>query len=158
PTGLWDRYEILELLGEGGMGSVHRAHDRRLGRMVAIKLLRRSDPNMMMRFMREATTLAKLDHPRICRIYDVGEIEGRPYLAIKYLDGEPLNKAAAQMSLEDKLAAIRDTALALHEAHRRGIVHRDIKPANIMIERAPDGRCNPIVMDFGVAREAAFDA
>src|ERR1044071_186891 len=150
----WDRYELLDLLGKGGMGMVYRARDRRLDRIVAIKFLRVADPDATMRFLREARAQARIEHPHICRVYEVGEIEGRAYIALQYVDGEPLQIAALRMSLEEKVAVLRDVAIGIHEAHRHGIVHRDIKPANVMIERAPDDRWVPVVTDFGLAREA----
>jgi eukaryotic-like serine/threonine-protein kinase len=153
----WDRYELLDLLGKGGMGMVYRARDRRLGRIVAIKFLRGADPDATIRFLREARAQARIDHPHVCRVYEVGEIEGRAYIAIQYVDGEPLHVAARQMPLEAKVAVLRDVAMAIHEAHRLGIVHRDVKPANIMVERTQDERWVPIVTDFGLAREATVE-
>jgi eukaryotic-like serine/threonine-protein kinase len=153
----WDRYQVLDLLGKGGMGVVHRARDRRLDRIVAIKFLRAADPDATMRFLREARAQARIEHPHVCRVYEVGEIEGRAYLALQYVDGEPLHVAARQMPLEAKIAVLRDVAIALHEAHRLGIVHRDVKPANIMVERTEDDRWIPIVTDFGLAREATVE-
>jgi eukaryotic-like serine/threonine-protein kinase len=157
PVANWDRYDLLQLLGEGGMGSVYKARDRRLDRVVAIKFLRGADPSLTLRFLREARTQALIDHPHICRIYEVGEIDGRAYLALQLIDGEPLHRAAARLSLDDKLAVMRDVAAAIEEAHRRGVVHRDLKPANIMVERSAAGRWSPVVMDFGLAREATVE-
>ena len=154
----WDRYELLELLGTGGMGEVYKARDRRLGRLVAIKLVLGADPNLAVRFVREARAQARLDHPNICRIYEVGERDGRAYLALQLVDGEPLHRAAATMSLDDKIGVLRDVAAAIHEAHRLGIVHRDLKPGNILVERGADARWLPVVMDFGLAREATVEA
>jgi serine/threonine-protein kinase len=153
PVTAWDRYELLERLGHGGMGSVYRARDRRLGRMLAIKFLHGADPLLVLRFLREARAQARIDHPHVCKVYEVGEIQGRSYIALQLIEGEPLHTLAAQMSLEEKIAVMRDVAGAIHEAHRLGIVHRDIKPANIMVERTESGRWFPVVMDFGLARE-----
>ncbi|HEX7839454.1 MAG TPA: serine/threonine-protein kinase, partial [Kofleriaceae bacterium] len=149
----WDRYELLEALGQGGMGSVYRARDRRLDRSVAIKFLLGADPNLALRFLREARAQGRIDHPNVCRVYEVGEVQGRAYIALQLIDGEPLHKAAARMSLDERVAVIRDVAVAIHEAHRLGIVHRDLKPANVLVERTEDGRWFPVVMDFGLARE-----
>jgi serine/threonine-protein kinase len=153
----WDRYELLGVLGAGGMGIVYRARDRRLGRLVAIKFILGADPNLAMRFLREARAQARIDHANVCRVHEVGEIEGRAYIALQLVEGQPLHRAAAQMSLDDKIAVVRDVAIAVHEAHRLGIVHRDLKPANVLIERRDDGRFVPIVMDFGLAREATVE-
>jgi eukaryotic-like serine/threonine-protein kinase len=158
PVTDWARYELLELLGRGGMGVVYRARDRRLDRVVAIKFIQGAHPSLAMRLLREARAQARIDHPSICRVYEVGEIEGRVYIALQLLHGEPLHTAAARMSLDDKLAVARDVAAAIHEAHRLGIVHRDLKPANIMVERSEGGRWVPVVMDFGLAREATVEA
>jgi len=158
PFAGWDRYELSDLLGRGGMGAVYKARDRRLDRTVAIKFILGTDPNLTMRFLREARAQARIDHPNVCRVHEVGEVEGRAYIALQYVDGEPLHKAAARMSLDDKIAVMRDVAAAVHAAHQLGIVHRDLKPANVLVERTEDGRWFPIVMDFGLARETTFEA
>jgi serine/threonine-protein kinase len=158
PVAKWDRYELLDLLGKGGMGVVYKARDRRLDRTVAIKFILGADPNLTMRFLREARAQARIDHPNVCRVYEVGEVEGRAYIAIQFVEGETLNRAASKMSLDQKVAVMRDVALAIQEAHRLGIVHRDLKPGNVMVERSDDGRWLPIVMDFGLAREATIEA
>ncbi len=154
----WDRYELGELLGRGGMGAVYKARDRRLDRIVAIKFILGADPNLTLRFVREARAQARIDHPNVCRVYEVGEVEGRAYIAIQFVDGEPLGRLGARLSLDEKVAVMRDVALAIHEAHKLGIVHRDLKPANILVERTQDGRWLPIVMDFGLARETTNEA
>jgi serine/threonine-protein kinase len=158
PGPSWDRYELLDLLGKGGMGAVYKARDRRLDRTVAIKLILGADPNLAMRFLHEARAQARIEHANVCRVFEAGEVDGRAYIALQFVDGEPLPKATAQMSLDEKVAVMRDVALAIQEAHRLGIVHRDIKPANIMVERGEDGRWVPIVMDFGLAREVTVEA
>jgi len=158
PVAYWDRYELLELLGMGGMGVVYKARDRRLDRILAIKFLLCADPNLTVRFLREARAQARIDHPNVCRVYEVGEISGRAYIALQRVDGEPLHHAASRMSLDEKIAVMRDVAAAVHEAHRLGIVHRDLKPANVMVERTERGYWFPVVMDFGLAREATVDA
>ncbi|HWU86338.1 MAG TPA: protein kinase [Kofleriaceae bacterium] len=140
------------------MGEVYKARDRRLGRTIAIKFLLGADPNLTIRFLREARAQARIDHPSVCHVYEVGEVEGRVYIALQLVAGEPLHKAAAHMSLDEKIAVLRDVAAAIHEAHRLGIVHRDLKPANVMVERTEDGRWFPVVMDFGLAREVTVEA
>ncbi|MGH9889471.1 MAG: serine/threonine-protein kinase, partial [bacterium] len=154
----WDRYELLDLLGRGGMGAVYRARDRRLGRIVAIKLILGADPSLTMRLVREARAQARIEHPNVCRVFEVGEIDGRAYIALQLVHGEALHVVAGRMTLDEKVAVTAEIATAIHEAHRLGIVHRDLKPANVMVERASDGRWVPIVMDFGLARELTADA
>jgi hypothetical protein len=152
-----DRYEVLEPLGQGGMGAVYKARDRHLDRVVAIKFIRGVDPNLVMRLLREARAQARIDHPNICRVYEVGELEGRAYIALQFVDGEPLRAAMARMSLDERITVMRDVALAIHEAHRLGIIHRDLKPANVMVERSDAGRWFPVVTDFGLARESTVE-
>ncbi|HEX7839798.1 MAG TPA: serine/threonine-protein kinase, partial [Kofleriaceae bacterium] len=158
PFAGWDRYELLELLGKGGMGSVYKARDRRLDRTIAIKFILGAAPTLTIRFLREARAQARIEHPNVCRVYEVGEVSGRAYIALQFVDGEPLHKAAARMSLDDKVAVVRDVALAVHEAHQLGIVHRDLKPSNVLVERTGNGRWFPVVMDFGLARETTVEA
>jgi eukaryotic-like serine/threonine-protein kinase len=157
PVAGWDRYDVLELLGRGGMGAVYKARDRRLDRTVAIKFLTSADPNLALRLLREARAQARIEHGNICRVLDVGEVGGRAYIALQFVDGEPLQRAATHMALDEKVAVFRDVTLAIQEAHRLGIVHRDLKPANILVERG-DAGWHPIVMDFGLARETSVDA
>ena len=146
-----ERYEVLHLVGEGGMGRVYKARDRVLGRVVALKFVRAFLPTHFQRVLREARNQARLDHPHICRVYEVGEAWGSPFIAMQYLDGEPLNRAAASLSLEAKLELVREVAEAVHFAHREGMVHRDLKPGNLIVVRSPDGRLQPHVVDFGLA-------
>ena len=154
----WDRYEILRLLGKGGVGAVYEARDRRLGRHVAVKFLHSADRTTTARFLREARAQASIDHPNICKVLEVGEVEGRVYIAMQLIHGASLTQAAKSMSIDEKVRVIRTISEAVHAAHRLGIIHRDIKPANILIEQ-PDGpeetrSPRPVLMDFGLAREA----
>ncbi|HEY0192282.1 MAG TPA: serine/threonine-protein kinase [Kofleriaceae bacterium] len=158
PPADWERYEVGELLGEGGMGTVYRARDRRLDRPLALKFLRGSDPSMTLRLLREARAQALLDHPNVCRVYEVGEVRGRAYLALQLIHGEPLHVAGARMALGEQLAVMRDVARAIAAAHELGIIHRDLKPANILVERTADRGLRPVVMDFGLARELGSEA
>jgi eukaryotic-like serine/threonine-protein kinase len=153
PLAIQERYEHIEIVGEGGMGTVFRASDRRLGRRVALKFLRGSDPDLGRRFLQEARAQARLEHAHVCRVYEVGVADGRRYISMQYIEGVPLDRAKGRMTLEQKVKAIREVAAALHEAHRLGIIHRDVKPGNIMIERGEDGCLKPYIMDFGLARE-----
>ena len=152
------RYRIERSLGEGGMGAVYLAHDSQLDRKVALKtpkFERNSDPQLMTRFYREARSAATLQHPNICPVYDVGEIDGIHYISMAYIEGRPLSDVIQSKNFPPVLSVIRivrKIALALHEAHSQGVIHRDLKPANIMIGR----RNEPIVMDFGLARQ--FDS
>jgi class 3 adenylate cyclase/tetratricopeptide (TPR) repeat protein/predicted Ser/Thr protein kinase len=148
------RYGILREIGGGGMGTVYLAHDTQLDRLVALKVPRLDGPDRGMlreRFHREARAAALLHHPNICSVYDVGVIDDIPYLTMAYIEGEPLHVWAAvrpPRPVAQVLPLVRTLALALHEAHQRGVVHCDLKPSNILIDR----RGEPVVMDFGLAR------
>jgi serine/threonine-protein kinase len=153
PGSQFGRYEIQRRLGRGGMGTVYVAHDPVLGRMVAIKLFL-SDidlPDASERFTREARSAAALNHANIVTIYDFGEYDSRPYIAMEYVQGETLAeiiKRKATISLADKLRWIEELCSAAAYAHRIGVVHRDIKPLNLMVDRS--GRLK--VLDFGIAK------
>lgn len=154
PVAHWDRYELLELLGRGGMGSVYKARDRRLGRVVALKFISGDDPALAQRFMQEARAQARLEHPHICKVYEVGSVDGKPYIAMEFVSGQTLDKVTAKLSMADKLRIMKDAAEAVHAAHEQGIVHRDLKPSNILVEDAGAGRYRPVIMDFGLARDS----
>ena len=145
-------YRILTRLGQGGMGEVYLAEDLLLDRKVALKFLLVGpfDDGADRRLLREAKAAAHLDHPFICKVYEVGEHEGRPFLATEYVDGVTLHErlATGQLPAEEALRIAAEVAEALHFAHTRGIVHRDVKPANVMI--GADGHVK--VMDFGIAK------
>ncbi len=146
-----ERYEILEILGEGGMAFVYKARDTQLERLVAIKTLKPNYVNQetfVERFKREATTAANLNHPNIVQIFDWG-IEDEPYFVMEYIEGNTLTSIIAKnrtISLSDILFIGAQVANGLHAAHQKGLVHRDIKPGNIMI--TPDGKVK--VTDFGI--------
>jgi tetratricopeptide (TPR) repeat protein len=148
-------YEIVATLGAGGMGEVYRARDTRLGRDVAVKVLRESlaSGTVWERFEREARAASALSHPNICAVYDVGEAEGRPYLVMELLEGQTLRgyvgRQPAQPAVVIALGA--QIADALEAAHAKGIIHRDIKAGNIMVT----GRRHVKVLDFGLAKYAA---
>lgn len=151
----FDRYNIERSLGSGAMATVLLATDKLLNRKVAIKVpLIKSEKNTEIiekRFLREAYAAAKLSHPNICPIYDVGLADDTYYISMGYIDGQPLNDVMVEKDrYEEREAAelIRKIASGMAEAHRQGFVHRDLKPSNIMIDR----RGEPIVLDFGLAR------
>jgi len=145
-------YEILALIGAGGMGEVYRARDTRLERTVAIKVLPEhvaADPDLKQRFEREAKAISSLNHPHICTLYDVGSENGVEYLVMEYLDGETLTlrllKGAIPFPLVLRYAV--EIAEALDRAHRQGITHRDLKPGNVMLTKA-----GAKLLDFGLAK------
>ncbi len=147
------KYHTAVPVGRGGMGEVLRAWDPTLNRHVALKFLRSDDPELEERMLREARAQARVTHPNVCPVYEVGREEGRVYIAMQYIDGRPLDQAAAGLGLEHKVALVRTVAEAVHAAHAAGLVHRDLKPANILVEQTEDGGLKPWVVDFGIARE-----
>ena len=151
PPSLGDRYAVEEFLGEGFTGLVYRAHDRQLDRTVAIKVLRSRDPREAARFQRESRAQAAIDHEHICRIFDVGETDGRAFIAMQFVDGKTLRDLASDLSLDEKIEILEQTARAVQAAHTGGVIHRDLKPGNIMVERNPDGGVHATVLDFGIA-------
>ena len=153
-------YRLLRRLGEGGMGIVYLAEDSTLGRQVAIKVLRKHDGEghreaaRVRRFLREARSAARLNHPHVVTIHAVGEQAGAPYLVMEYVAGGSLSELLRRegpLPWRAAAGALRDACLGLAAAHAAGIVHRDVKPANLM--RAPDGRVK--LVDFGLARLGA---
>ena len=158
PRLLSERYELGGTLGYGGMSEVHRGLDTRLGRDVAIKVLRADlarDPQFQMRFRREAQNAAALNHPAIVAVYDTGEVQGEtgplPYIVMEFVDGQTLReivKGTGPMTQQRVIEVMADVCAALDFSHRHQIIHRDVKPANIMINHAGAVK----VMDFGIAR------
>ena len=151
-------YEILSLIGKGGMGEVYLAHDERLDRKVAIKFLPEemvADPQARKRFLREAKAAAALDHPFICKIFEAGEYEGQSYIVMEYIPGTTLRDKIAEtpLGLGDALKVALEVAEALEAAHEKGIAHRDLKPSNLMC--TPQGHVK--VMDFGLAKHVVSE-
>ena len=150
-------YEFLEFLGSGGMGTVYKARQKSLGRLVALKVLRedaREKPDRQLRFRAEAEAIAQLHHPNIVRIYEVGEHEGIPYLALEYIDGETLATLLehSPMSVPDATRTCKILGQAISAAHSRGIIHRDLKPSNVLMETTKKSNFIPRITDFGLAK------
>jgi beta-lactam-binding protein with PASTA domain/tRNA A-37 threonylcarbamoyl transferase component Bud32 len=164
PPVLGERYEIGGVLGRGGMAEVHRGRDLRLGREVAVKVLRSDlarDPSFQVRFRREAQAAASLNHPAIVAVYDTGEDRSSsgatPYIVMEYVEGETLRDVLRRegvLSPERAMSFAADICAALDFSHRNGIVHRDVKPGNVMV--TPEGTVK--VMDFGIARAVSDSA
>jgi predicted ATPase/predicted Ser/Thr protein kinase len=146
-------FEVLRLLGKGGMGLVYKARQKSLGRLVALKLLPKEcarDPDWLARFRREARMASALNHPHICTIYDIGESASRPFISMELVEGRTLEELVGEQHPPQELARLLGhAAKALSAAHAAGIVHRDIKPANLMVR--DDGIVK--VLDFGLARQ-----
>ncbi len=156
---LADRYHVVKKLGEGGMGQVYLAEHVKMGRKSAIKVMSPSmthDPDAVARFNREAANASRISHPNVCAVYDFGETpEGIIYLAMEFVEGEPLTDLLARdgaLPVPRAGAVFQQVADALQAAHDLGIVHRDLKPDNIMVSRGRDGTDVVKVVDFGIAK------
>src|SRR5690606_7971497 len=168
PRILGGRYAVGELIGRGGMAEVHIGHDTRLGRTVAVKILRADlarDPAVQARFRREAQAAASLNHPAIVAVYDTGEdvfteptggVAHVPFIVMEYVEGHTVRdilRDGSAVPIEEAVEITMGVLSALEYSHHAGIVHRDIKPANVML--TPTGAVK--VMDFGIARALAED-
>jgi serine/threonine-protein kinase len=150
---LGDRYRVVGLLGRGGMGEVYRADDLKLGQTVALKFLPQTverDPHRLSRFLNEVRVALRVSHANVCRVYDIGELEGQHYISMEYVDGEDLAsllRRIGRLPQDKAVQAARQICAGLAAAHDQGILHRDLKPANVMI----DGRGQIKITDFGLA-------
>ncbi len=153
------KYRILERVGRGGMGTVYKAHDPVLDRLVALKVISSESDvtdELKARFYREAQACAKLSHPNVITVYDLGEDQGQLFIVMEFLEGEELKGLIARrapLSLEDKLAVMVQVCDGLHYAHQKGIIHRDVKPGNIFVLQNGQAK----ILDFGIARIATTD-
>lgn len=150
-------YQIIRELGKGGMATVYLAIQESFGREVALKIMSSSlsaDPDFHERFLREAQIVSRLVHPNIVTVYDIGERDGHHYMSMEYVKGKDLRHKRDQLSLLERLRIIKEVALALDYASKKGYIHRDVKPDNIML-REEDGRA--VLMDFGIARAVEVD-
>src|SRR5437899_496333 len=153
-TILGERYEIIRLLGRGGMGAVYQAHDRELDRQVALKVIRgdmAANPEILKRFKQELILARQITHKNVIRIFDLGQADGFKFITMDYIEGEDLQSLLRRKKkLEPAEAAniIAQTCRALEAAHAEGVIHRDLKPQNIMLDK----RGRAYVMDFGIAR------
>ncbi len=158
-TVLTGRYRIIGLIGRGGMGEVYRADDLKLGQPVALKFLPQklaAEPSFLDRFYSEVRHARQVSHPNVCRVYDVGEIEGRHFLSMEYVDGEDLAsllRRIGRLGGERAVEIAREIVAGLAAAHDKGVLHRDLKPGNVMI----DGRGRARITDFGLAVAAGED-
>src|SRR6185437_11747763 len=152
---LSNRYEILQILGEGGMGAVYKARDIELEREVALKVIRpelATNQSIIDRFKQELLLATQVTHKNVIRIYDLSEADGMKFITMEYVEGEDLRglmiKKQGKLSPEEAVEIMQQTCRALEAAHSAGIIHRDLKPQNIMRDKS--GRV--LVMDFGLAR------
>ncbi|PYQ17039.1 MAG: hypothetical protein DMF79_17930 [Acidobacteria bacterium] len=155
-TGHIGKFEILSELGQGAMGKVYRARDPILERLVALKTVAPgllSSPDAVARFQREARAAARLQHPNIVTIYELGEVEGTHFIAMELIEGRELGQVMAasdRFTVPQKVRIVADVCRGLDFAHKQGVVHRDVKPANVRVGR--DGEVK--ILDFGIARLA----
>lgn len=148
---LEERYELGEPLGEGGMGRVLLAHDRRLGRRVAMKFLHRADPDVVGLLLREARLQAMIQHPHVLEIFDSGVLDGSAFIAMRHVAGGTLADLGSEEPLDRRVKLLAQAAEGLHAAHRMGLLHCDVKPSNILVDESDEGELRALVTDFGLA-------
>ena len=153
-TMLGGRYQLLRVLGQGGMGAVYQARDQELGRIIALKVIRpelAGNPSILQRFKQELILSRNVTHKNVVRIYDMGEADGTKFITMEYVEGEDLRSMLARdgkIAPQQAVEIVQQICRALDAAHAEGVIHRDLKPQNVMLE--PQGRV--VVMDFGLAR------
>lgn len=147
----WTRYRCRACIGQGATGVVFKVDDPRLNRTVAMKVLHESALAHAGAFLREARALAKVVHPNVAKVHEVGEVNGRPYFTMQFLQGDSLQNIGEQFTLAERVEILRQTCEGVHAAHGNGLLHRDLKPANIMVEKDPEGHLHAYVVDFGMA-------
>ena len=145
-----ERFTNLSLLAIGGTARVYRAQDQVLQRAVALKFLRDDLKGNREVILREARAQAKVEHPNVCKVYEVGELDGQPYIAMQLVWGSTLSQVGETLSLRNKVETMRGVAEAVHAAHRQGLIHLDLKPGNILMEPKEFGGFHPLVTDFGL--------
>ena len=149
-----DRYEVIEEVGKGGMGKVYKVFDTRINEKIALKLIKpeiSSDKKTIERFSNELRFARKISHRNVCRMYDLGKVEGADYITMEFVPGEDLKsmvRMSKQLSIPTSISIAKQVCEGLSEAHRSGVVHRDLKPSNIMVDKEGNAR----IMDFGIAR------
>ncbi len=150
-------YDTAVPVGRGAVGEVYKAWDPDLERWVALKYLRFHDAESVARMFAEARAQARIDHPNVCKVYQVGEENDRPFIAMQYIEGHPLDEVAADLSVERKVRLVRLVCDAVQAAHSASLIHRDLKPTNILVATEESGELTPYVVDFGIARELAVE-
>ena len=157
-----DHFRVERMIGKGGIGAVYEAVDRKFERQVALKVLLHEGDSALnqKRFLREARLAAKLTHPNIATVFEVGEFESHLYIVMELLEGESLRKllSSQRLTIDEALGIGRDIARALARAHGGGVTHRDIKPENVFITNPAPKVLHAKVLDFGLARPAACEA
>ena len=151
-TALDDRIELRGRTGSGAMGEVFRAWDAQLERAVAVKFQLVTDHREAERLLLEARLQARVEHPNVIKVHEVGTLQGRVCIVFQLVDGPTLGDLAGELPPDERVELLRQAALGLHAAHLQGLVHRDVKPGNVLVEVGPDGKRRALLGDFGLAR------
>jgi len=149
----WDKFNIEILLGQGAFGQVYKATDVKLKRTVALKILNSSPDNKIEKFRREASNQAMIDHPNVCKVYEVGSYKDLNFISMQFIDGQTLDKLKDKLSIKEKAKIIKKVADGLHAAHLTGLIHRDVKPTNILVKQKIEEKLIPYITDFGIAKQ-----